>query len=145
MRRRRLCNGAIGPVGATKDSVMADLRRVLVVDDDGRVRQVLASTLHVAGYEVQAAEDGADALVLLERWQPDLILLDLRMPGMDGWAFRREQLADDSLAAIPVVLLSGADDAEYARDRLTVAAVLPKPFDIHEMLAMVYRFAGAAA
>jgi two-component system, chemotaxis family, chemotaxis protein CheY len=124
---------------------MAELRRVLVVDDDGGVRQVLASTLHVAGYEVQAAEDGADALVLLERWQPDLILLDLKMPRMDGWAFRREQLADDSLAAIPVVLLSGADEAAYAGDRLTVAAVLAKPFDIHEMLAMVYCFAGAAA
>ena len=124
---------------------MANLRRVLVVDDDGRVRQVLASTLYVAGYEVQAAEDGVDALGLLERWRPDLILLDLSRPGMDSRAFRREQLADDILAAIPVVLLGGVEDADCADDRLTVAAVLPKPFDIHEILATVYRFAGAAA
>jgi CheY-like chemotaxis protein len=124
---------------------MVDLRRVLVVDDDDGVRQVLAATLDVAGYEVQAAGDGADALEVLEHWQPDLILLDLRMPGMDGWTFRREQLADDSLADIPVVLLSGAEEAGCEGDKLAAAAVVPKPFDIHQMLELVYRFAGAAA
>lgn len=123
---------------------MLDTPRVLVVDDDGRVRQVLVATLHVAGYEVRAA-DRAGALALLERWQPDLILLDSSMPGLDGWTFCREQLADNSLAKIPVVLLSGGDGAADEGARLAATAVLPKPFDVHEMLALVYQLAGVAA
>ena len=121
---------------------------ILIVEDDEASRMLLGLQAEDSELDVQVvtASSGEEALRLMgEAARIELVLLDLRMPRMDGWAFRREQLADDSLAAIPVVLLSGADEAAYAGDRLTVAAVLAKPFDIHEMLAMVYRFAGVAA
>jgi two-component system, chemotaxis family, chemotaxis protein CheY len=125
--------------------VVPETRRILVVEDDESVRGVLALTLDVAGYEVKAVPDGADALDLLINWQPDLILLDLRMPVMDGWTFRREQLASNDLSEIPVVLLSGANEADSEAEKMAVDGVIPKPFDLSELLATVDHLAGHGA
>src|SRR5262249_22783089 len=113
--------------------VIPEQRRILVVEDDESVRDVLALTLDVAGYEVVAVRDGADALDLLESWQPDLILLDLRMPVMDGWTFRREQMASNVLSDIPVVVLSGAQEAGLECEKLSAAGLIPKPFELREL------------
>ena len=83
---------------------------VLVVDDYEDARDIFCTFLQFAGYEVLAAADGQDALDVARRQRPDLILLDLKMPRMDGETFRREQLADATLSAIRVRVLSGSSD-----------------------------------
>src|SRR4051794_23983356 len=85
-------------------------RRVLVVDDDVSIRGFLAEALRDEGYEVQTAGNGHDALALLREWRPDLILLDLMMPVMDGWAFRTEQRLIPNMADVPVIVLSATRD-----------------------------------
>src|SRR5690349_16993945 len=82
-------------------------RRVLVVDDDADIRETVSLILEDEGYEVQSAQDGAAALGVLRAGPlPDVILLDLMMPVMNGWQFREQQTRDPRLAAIPVVVLS---------------------------------------
>src|SRR5215208_4497205 len=86
----------------------ASASRILVVEDEAIIRAFLADGLTDAGYEVETAENGADALDRLEAYAPDVVLLDLLMPVMDGWAFLRERQDDPRLSTVPVVVLSAA-------------------------------------
>lgn len=114
-------------------------RSVLVVEDDQAIRSLLVDVLADDGYEVRAASDGEEALAILEEWQPGLIILDQLMPRMDGTAFRAEQRNRPHLAAIPTLLLSAVRDLpEQARD-LDVAATMPKPFNLDELLLLAER------
>ena len=107
---------------------------IFVVDDDRGIRETLGDVLRDEGYQVQLARDGGEALSLLRQSaRPELILLDLSMPGMTGLEFRREQLGDQRLAHIPVVVLS-ADEKNPLPD---VAGWLRKPVDLHELLRAV--------
>jgi CheY-like chemotaxis protein len=94
--------------------------------------------LEELGHEVRVASDGAEALKLLRAGlHPCVILLDLFMPVMDGFAFRREQRADATLVDIPVIVVSGAvTTVDEVRD-MKVAAVLVKPVDCDRMLGLV--------
>ena len=112
-------------------------RRVLVVDDDASVRTALALTFEDEGYETRAAEDGRAALELLVVWPPDVIVLDLVMPGMDGPAFRAAQLRQAGLAEIPVIVLSAAQRPERLAEPLHPSAVLPKPCDPDALIGAV--------
>jgi CheY-like chemotaxis protein len=114
-------------------------KTVLVVDDDWQTRYALTLTLEAAGYVVLQATDGQDALrQLREGPRPDVILLDMVMPVMNGWEFRREQAHDPALADIPVVVFSAAyESAPRAAASLGVARVLPKPIDCHESLIAI--------
>ena len=114
-------------------------RRVLVVDDDPALREILHATLTDDGYETRTATSGAEALASLQTWRPELILLDLMMPDGDGWSFRRGQLADPTLATIPVVLVSAALTLEREGEKLGVAAVVAKPYDLGTVLTLVAR------
>jgi CheY-like chemotaxis protein len=111
---------------------------VLVLDDDHDLLAVLRVILEEEGYDVTVASDGDGALALLRSGlRPAVILLDLMMPGMNGWSFRDELLADPTLAKIPVVVLSGdhrslLDDAP--RD---VSYRLFKPFGLTTLLAVL--------
>src|SRR5688572_8117033 len=87
------------------DAVATD---VLIVDDDVDLRQTIVEALTVVGYRVDEAANGAEALEVLGRRRPALVLLDLMMPVMDGWQFRFRQQQRADLAQIPVVLLSAA-------------------------------------
>src|SRR3979409_32303 len=101
-------------------------RRIAVIEDDDDARHMLRQLLSMEGYEVRAFRDAADALrVLRVGPAPDLILLDLRMPGMDGWQFRVEQKGDRVLASVPVIALS-ADGSSQAR-AIGVDVFLEKP------------------
>ena len=111
--------------------------RVLLVEDNPLVRGFLEYALADEGYEVRAAEDGRAALGVLDGWQPRLILLDLKMPLMDGREFRRRQLEDADLACIPTVLLSTAVELELEASRLQVAGFLSKPCDVDRLLQTV--------
>jgi len=113
---------------------------ILIVEDNAEVREGLVALLESEGYRVAEAADGVTALRLLRRGevQPCLIVLDLRMPRMDGWDFRAEQSSDRRLASIPVVVVS-ADPLASQAARLGAAAVVPKPADPDRFLELVGR------
>src|SRR4051812_4780542 len=89
-------------------SAMSATCSILVVEDDAGVRTALADALDLEGFEVRLAANGRDALGVLGRWRPDLILTDLDMPIMDGWSLRDELRRRADLADIPVIVLSAA-------------------------------------
>jgi CheY-like chemotaxis protein len=111
-------------------------RRVVVVEDDGDIRDLVVELLCGLGFDAVAYADGAAALEGLRRpgEDPAVILLDLEMPGMTGWEFRREQLADPLLASIPVVVASAADPRTIDAD-----AYLPKPYETAELCSVLAR------
>lgn len=117
---------------------------VCVVDDDDDIREVLADVLSEEGFDVVAAGDGESALGLLHSRAPAcrLILLDLMMPRMNGWEFRRKQLEDPAIAEIPVLLLTGAGNGAKAIDELHVAGTIEKPVELDVLLAKVAQYCG---
>jgi signal transduction histidine kinase len=113
-------------------------RRILIVEDDRAVVETLVAVLEEEGYEVSRASDGREALDRLqEDVAPDLILLDLRMPVMDGWSFRNAQRKDSHLAPIPVVAMSA--DATSRAQAISADAFLRKPLDLEDLLATIRR------
>ena len=120
---------------------------ILVVDDDPELGEIVACGLTIAGYRAVSVAGGADALRLLRRSRallPRMIVLDVLMPGMDGWAFRAEQRKDRALANIPVILLTpAAGDTPLGIDPGAVG-YLAKPFGLGALLAAVHRTLGAA-
>jgi CheY-like chemotaxis protein len=114
-------------------------RLVLVVDDEPDVRQLTESLLTAHGYHVIVAGHGRDAIQRLREQCPDLIVLDLNMPVMDGWQFRTEQryLPDRKLAAVPVLLMTAEDGAAAYADTLRAVGVVTKPFDPDDLLDAV--------
>ena len=114
---------------------------MLVVEDEAGIREALASALADEGYEVRAAADGEAGLAVLGAWLPHVILLDLMMPVMDGWAFRAEQRQLDRARHIPVIVLSGARDMRAGVDQLGAAAAIAKPFDLDLVLSRVNELA----
>jgi CheY-like chemotaxis protein len=116
-----------------------DCRRALVIEDDEDTRDVLNMLLTVLGFEVKEARNGKEALETLAEWRADLIVLDLMMPVMNGWAFRAEQRRNPDLRDIPVVVLSARTPPFRPEDSLDVAELLPKPFELDTFLAAVAR------
>ncbi|MBV8879095.1 MAG: response regulator [Planctomycetaceae bacterium] len=115
------------------------LYRILVVDDEIETTLPVLATLQKAGYEVATAKDGWDGLAQARRLKPDLVLLDVKMPAMDGWTFMKFVRAHQDLAAIPVVFLT-ASDVPGDRDRglkLGAAGYLTKPVDAERLLIEV--------
>jgi two-component system response regulator MprA len=116
-------------------------RNVLIVDDDLTTREVLAELLETLGYSAAGVVNGKEALAYLKRNPPpDLILLDLKMPQMTGWAFRLELERDPALAAVPVVVCSGAFDAKAEAASLGAVDHLRKPVDPARLCSIVQRF-----
>ena len=113
---------------------------ILVIEDDSDIREDLAELLRDQGYRVATARDGAEALEYLRSEAPCLILLDLMMPVMDGWEFRRRMLADDRVAHVPTVLLTGAAEPEEHAATLNVADVMTKPIRLDRLYATVDRY-----
>jgi CheY-like chemotaxis protein len=111
--------------------------RVLVVDHEASVRDLLAEVLAYEGYEVATAQNGAHAMALVDEHPPDVILLDLMMPLMDGFAFRARQLHTPHLAGIPVIVLSPKFLVDGELERLRPFAWLSKPFDVGLVLRAV--------
>jgi CheY-like chemotaxis protein len=113
-------------------------RTVLVVDDDSGVRELLTRSLSFEGFDVMEAANGQDALTQLRTGRrPGVIVLDLRMPVMDGWAFRVAQRADPRIARIPVVILSGADAHRF--QEIEAVAALEKPVSLSQLADCLHR------
>lgn len=104
---------------------------VLIVEDDDETRRLLAEWLEQEGYPVIEARDGREGLTALVGHRPGIVLLDLRMPRMDGLQFRRAQrcLHDHLLADVPIVVVSGVDDADAQAAAMGATGVLRKPID----------------
>jgi DNA-binding response OmpR family regulator len=115
---------------------------VLVVDDDPASRALLELALSSEGYAVVQAPDGKAALDTARRHRPDVILLDLAMPIMDGFSFRAAQLRDSAIAGIPVICVSGRPDAVEATRTLKLAGCVGKPFVLDEVVFLVRNVIG---
>jgi CheY-like chemotaxis protein len=111
---------------------------ILIVDDESTIRSMVRHMLAQLPCTLVEASDGIEALAHVRRELPDLILLDIMMPRLDGWAVLRTLQAEGLTPALPVVLISGnvVLDAETARG-LGAAAVLPKPFPMTAVRALV--------
>jgi CheY-like chemotaxis protein len=115
--------------------------KILVVEDDSDIREDLAELLRDQGYRVTTAANGIEALEHLRaELLPCLILLDLMMPVMDGWELRRQLMADERLASVPIVLLTGASDPEDHARTLSVADVMTKPIRLERLYATIERY-----
>jgi CheY-like chemotaxis protein len=117
-----------------------DRRRVLVIDDDGDLRELLSAVLKSEGYEVFTAENGAAALSVLRTMVPDVIVLDLMMPVMNGWQFREAQSAIPQYARIPTICLSGYHQARHQAAALGMSACVQKPFEVDDLVEIVNGF-----
>lgn len=112
--------------------------RILVVDDDDDIREVMQEVLTTEGFRVDVAKDGLDALSKLEvEAPPPLILLDMMMPRMDGEAFLKELRGKPALADADVVIISGNAAAREKACNLQAVACLMKPFELDELLGLV--------
>jgi signal transduction histidine kinase/DNA-binding response OmpR family regulator len=122
---------------------MTDSKLVMVVDDDEALRESICELLEEDGFRTVWAESGASALSRLRSGseRPDVILLDLMMPQMNGWQFREAQLGDPGLAAIPVVVMTARRDMQ----RIQADAVVHKPIKLAKLLEVVGRFAAGDA
>ena len=113
--------------------------RILVVDDDADIQEMVQIALEDEGYEVTVAAHGMAALEILQQLTPRLILLDMRMPVMNGWQFAqayRERPGEHA----PIVLLTAADASTSAR-QVGAEGYLAKPFDLSQLIATVAKFA----
>ena len=113
--------------------------RVLVVDDDALIRDTLATALGDEGYAVRVASNGRAALITIGTWRPDVIVLDLMMPVMDGHSFRAAQRAVAETAHIPVIVLSATHEVHGRAASLDAAAIFAKPFDLGALLDVIAR------
>lgn len=115
--------------------------RILIVEDDADLRETLADILQYEGFHVETASNGQEAwLRLAAEPLPALVLLDLKMPVMDGWEFRARQLRDPQIASVPVVLISAAEEIRQQAALLSADAFLSKPIDVSRLIDVVSRF-----
>ena len=123
-----------------------EVKHVLVIDDDRFILEIIIEILQREGYSVEGTQNGQLALEALNRDPlPDLILLDLMMPEMDGFQFREQQLQSPRIQAIPTVVMSADGAAHKNSQRLSGAYYLKKPIDLETLLETVKRFAFAKA
>jgi CheY-like chemotaxis protein len=119
---------------------------ILVVEDHDDTREMVEALLSAEGYAVITAENGRRGLEQLRHARPCLVLLDLTMPVMTGWEFRRAQLSldDSALASTPVLLLTALPDAQAVAQQLRADGVITKPLDFDRLIETVRTHCGPA-
>jgi CheY-like chemotaxis protein len=111
--------------------------KVLIVEDDDGARAALGDIFDGEGFQVACSPNGQEALDYLRKSPaPDIIILDLQMPVMDGWKFRREQKKDQRFAKVPVVVVTAFSPPE----NIDAAAILQKPIDVEKLLGVVRQY-----
>lgn len=116
---------------------------VLVVDDDEAIAEFVAVVLAERGYRVRTAFNGRQALDLLRQTHPRVLLLDLMLPLMDGWALAKAMRESAALKDVPIVVMSAHNDVPEQAQTIGAAGYLHKPFDIDELFSCVATYAGA--
>jgi DNA-binding response OmpR family regulator len=124
--------------GAVKRIADVDRKRILVIDDDMPLRGMLAAALRQHGFQVLLASDGAEGQRALRIHHPNVILLDLAMPSVNGWDFLQRLKETGHLGNVPIIVLSA-----YLRTdpkavlQMGVSAILPKPFNLPELIDLI--------
>lgn len=116
------------------------MKRILIVDDESQIRALVRHTLGARGYEVLEAGDGLEALAIAETEQPDLIVLDVMMPGLDGHMVRERLRSHPATATTPVLFLSAAGTFEEQRRQMASdpnTDYMAKPFSPHDLVEQV--------
>lgn len=108
---------------------------ILIVDDEQALLEMLRDLLTAEGYEVVLARDGMEALEAAKKQRPSLILLDMKMPRMDGWAFAREVRRSGLL--VPIIVMTAAPSARQWADEILADDHLAKPFSLDDVIAKV--------
>jgi DNA-binding response OmpR family regulator len=125
----------------TPESSGGNRPRLLVIEDEPSLAKVLKMRLEIDGFEVRTAGDGEEGMAMIAAERPDLVLCDLMMPVMDGFAVARAMKADPKLATIPLMILSalkrGRETAEL--EQIGVDAFAAKPYDSKELTATIRR------
>lgn len=131
---------SLGQETSSRDKRVSDHDRkcVLVIDDDLPIRGMLASALRQNGYQVLLAGDGAEGQRALTIHHPDIILLDLAMPGVNGWDFLQRLQETGHIGRLPIVVVSAHLRVEpQALLQMGVSAILPKPFNLNDLLQLI--------
>lgn len=116
-------------------------KKILVIEDDISIRELLVELLQGEGYTVVSAFNGIEGLNCLEtkKIEPNLILIDLMMPGMDGFKFRKEQLKNEVWSKIPTIVMSAESNAKEKMKDMNITAFLSKPVELDTILKTVAR------
>lgn len=117
------------------------MKKIIIIEDAPSIRENITEYLTLKGHKVQAASDGAAGLSMVRAHKPDLVICDVKMPGLDGFSLKEKMNADETLSQIPVVFLSAATQKQdLARGQaLGALAYLTKPFRMEELLDWVER------
>lgn len=115
----------------------------MVVDDDPSILAMVAEILRLEGYQVETATNGLEALQVIERRRPSLIVLDMRMPVMDGWGFARELRQRGQNA--PILVMTAAQNAQRWAEEIGAQGYVAKPFELTDLLASVERLKASSA
>ncbi|MBI4507650.1 MAG: response regulator [Chloroflexi bacterium] len=112
-------------------------RPILVVDDDYAIRTTVADILALEGYAVEVATNGVEALTVVDRVRPSLVLLDMRMPVLDGWGFTRA--LRERGVNVPILVMTAAVNARRWAEEVGADGYLAKPFELAALLSAVKR------
>ena len=110
---------------------------ILVVDDEPSIRTLVEDCLTAEGYRVETATNGAEALRALEQSRPALVLLDMRMPVLDGWGFARK--LKERRIKVPILVMTATQDAQQWAEQVGAQGYLPKPFEFQDLVNTVGR------
>jgi CheY-like chemotaxis protein len=128
-------------VSAQSPAVPVTLRTVLVVEDEAVIRDLFVDVFEERGFQVLLAANGAEALLQLELVRPDVMVLDLLMPVMHGWAFMESYLEKTGGALVPIVVVSVNPALPRSFNRFGVREVISKPFNVEALIEAVERAA----
>jgi DNA-binding response OmpR family regulator len=119
--------------------------RILIANDDWDLLDTCREALEAAGHVVRAVANAAVALEQATLWQPNAVLVDWKMPNVDGTAVIRALRADPATASIPILMMSGSENGRDAAARAGADGFLPKPFDAEQLVARVDQLLGKGA
>ncbi len=114
---------------------------ILVIDDEPEILHTVAIILEFEGYQVEQASNGAEGLDCIERNPPSLVLLDMRMPVLNGWDFAR--ILKEKGVQLPIVVMTAAQDARRWAQEVGASGFIAKPFDVDDLLTTVGSLVGA--
>jgi DNA-binding response OmpR family regulator len=119
-------------------------KTILVLEDDAPMQRFIENTLAPEGFQIEAAKDGLEGLVKIDRVRPDLIIADIMMPRLDGITFARAVKAHEQTKAIPIIFLTGRGDSRSMIEGINVGAryYLTKPFDPDDLISKVKKALG---
>lgn len=122
-------------------------QRILVIDDDQVIRQFVAVVLEPAGFTVHSAPDGAEGLAMAAAEPPDLVLLDVMMPGLDGYQVCQALGQEEATAAVPVIMLTASPEPALNRKAYAAGAkaCVPKPFRAESLIATMHAVLAAGS